>query len=372
MNVLTPEQFGAVPGKDCTAAFVKMMQQVDKSTKTDAGGGVPVATCVISLGAGPYLVKQPWMVKTAGRAQGLSICGMSKRASEIVWQGTGPMLVNWDRWMGVTWENVSFRGDPPAEADPGAFLYSYSTGANQDWNFVRCEWRGRWDYGIGLDGPKASNTNSEWVFDRCTVTGAYENAWLYSGMTPEFPQQDQFLNFTLRDCKIEHQYGDALRFDRGGSITASGGSWIITGQRPDGRDSRFFLLGAGPHADSVQNLLVEGVRFEVRNTTTQVISSAWNGQVSFIGCMDDAHGYKSWAADAVTCSFVNPGGVLFQGCSLMGRHKYTTTKVPSRQRAVYLSCARKNNRTAATFLRTEGAYASKLSFTHIADRDAIG
>lgn len=369
--ILTPEQFGAVPGKDCTKAFQAMLQQVDRSLKADAGGGVPVATTAIELGAGPYLISKPWMVEASGRAQGLTIRGLAKRASEIVWTGTGPMLINHDRWMGVTWENVSFRGAPAAGKDPGVFLSSWSTGANQDWNFIRCEWRGKWDYGIGLDGPKTSNTNSEWVFDRCHVNGSYETAWLWSGLSPELSQQDQFLNFALRDCKVEYDYGDALRFDRGGAITVSGGSWIVKGERPNGLLSNFFNLGPGPHADSVQNLLVEGVRFEVRGVNTRVISSAWNGQVSFIGCTDDARGFEKWAGGVTTCVFFNSGGVLFQGCSLMGQHKYVTTAAPSRQVATYMLCARKNNRTAKTFLIPTGPYASKLRFEHLADRDGI-
>jgi hypothetical protein len=347
-----------------------MFADVNKRLTADKGGSVPVATVTVLL-SDVYTVSDTILLPAAGRAQGLTIRGIGKRSSEIVMTAAKPLLINADRWMGVTWENVSFRSTNKA----ASYLLSTSTGACQDWTWTRCEWRGTWAYGIGLDGPVTSNCNSEFVFDRCTVTGSYETAWFWSGMSPKFPQQDQFLNYSFRDCKMEPTCGDVLRFDKGGSIVVSGGSWIFTGKRPDGKPSRFFNFPAGSHFDSVQNLTVTGVRFEPRDAANMVIDSAWKGMIQFIGCMDDAWSFQGFSAAPTFAPhrYINPGGVRYQGCSLTGRHAYVQDAVPSRQSIVYDQCGRTvaANRTAATFLSITGAQAKAVKIVHRDDRDGI-
>lgn len=369
-TILRPEDYGATLGRDSTTAFQRLFAAVDKTLARDGGGGVPVATVEIHL-AGSYSVSDTIMPPTAGRAQGLTIRGTGKRSTEIVMTGAMPLLVNADRWMGVRWHDVSFRSTNPA----ASFLYSTSTGGAQDWTFTNCEWRGTWRYGIGLDGPDKSNCNSEWVFNGCHINGSYEIAWLWSGMTPSISQQDQFLNFSLRDCKVEYDSGDALRFDKGGSIDVSGGSWIIKGKRGDGKPSRFFHFPTGSHYNSVQSLLVQGVRFEPRDPANMVIESHWKGMIQFIGCMDDAWAHQTYAAadDYAPHRYTNPGGVRYQGCQLTGRHRYTQTAAPSRQAIVYDQNARTvaSRRTKAAFLDLQGAYASSIRVAHRDDRDGI-
>ncbi|GAB2596726.1 hypothetical protein GCM10027168_31870 [Streptomyces capparidis] len=366
--VLRPEDFGARPGKDCTTAFRTLMDTLEtKRLKADGGGGVPVCRAAVLLGEGPYLVSGPIMRPRAGRAQALTVQGLGKRASEIVLTGEGPLLVNQDRWMNVRWRDCSFRS-----ADPkGAYLYSYSTGAAQDWVWENCEWRGRWAYGIGLDGPEKSNTNSEFGFVNCHVNGAYDKAFLWSGMSPQHAQQDQFLNFWFRDMKVEYDWGDFLRFDKGGFISCTGGSYIVKGHRPDGGTSRFFHLPTAGHHDAVQHLAVRDVRFELRHATTQVIRSRWKGHVLFEGCSDTAWGFKEHSASLVAHEYHDPGVVAYRDCDLVGRHAYHLTERPSRQVASYTSCTRKNHRTAAAFLVREGPHAARLRVVHRDDGDGI-
>ncbi|MBT2446507.1 hypothetical protein J7F03_05300 [Streptomyces sp. ISL-43] len=214
---LRPEDFGAKPGADATDAFRKLFAEVNRRLKPDAGGGVPVSTVTVLLSS-TYSVSRTIMESAPGRAQGLTIRGIGKRSSEIVMTGPEPLLVNADRWMGVRFYDVSFRSTNPR----ASFLYSSSTGGAEDWGFTNCEWRGTWRYGIGLDGPAASNCNSEWTFTGCHVNGSYDVAFLWSGMTAH-AAQDQFLNFSFRDCKVEYDHGDFLRFDKGGFITVDGG-----------------------------------------------------------------------------------------------------------------------------------------------------
>lgn len=373
--VLRPEDFGATPGQDCSDAFIKMLEKVDANLQPDLGGGVPVARHTILLGPGPYILSKPWMTAKEGRAQGLTIRGIGKRSTEIVWIGAGPLLTNHDRWMGVRWEHVSFRSTNPE----ASFLYSYSTGACQDWAFTSCEWRGRWKYGIGLDGPESSNTNSEWRLTNCHVNGAYDVAFLWSGMSPEHRQQDQFLNFWISDCKIEYDWGDALRFDRGGFVVVTGGSWIIKGARPDGGTSRFFHLPQPGHADAVQHLTVRGARFELRHATSQVIRSRWNGgHVTFADCSDTALGFKSHSAYLIAHEYDFTAGaplVRYEQCDLVGRHRVKAGAAGiGRGGIVYDQCTRKNVRTTK-FIDAIGSgttpQIADLNIEHRSDGDGI-
>ncbi|MFD5878489.1 hypothetical protein [Streptomyces yangpuensis] len=377
-HVLRPEDFGAVAGTDCSEAFAALFAAVDQGLAPDAGGsGVPVARHTIELGPGPYLLSKPWMVPTPGRAQGLVIRGIGKRSSEIVWTGEGPLLTNRDRWMGLRFENLSFRSTNPQ----AAFLYSWSTGAAQDIHFTSVEWRGTWAYGIGLDGPETSNTNSEWRLTGCHINGSYTTAFFWAGMSPQHRQQDQFLNVWLSDCKVEYDHGDALRFDRGGHISVTGGSFIIKKARPDGGISRYFHFPLAGHADSVQFLSVRGVRFELRSATDQVIYSKWNGgHISFLDCSDTALGFKPHSKNLVAHDYdLTAGGgpqIRYTQCDLVGQHRFRVgTASTGRSSVIYDQCSRKNNRTRASFLQVVGQGSlpveSDLNISHRDDGDGI-
>lgn len=364
--VLRPEDYGTISGRDSTTALQRMFDAADKLLARDAGGGVPVATCEIQL-SGTYQVSDTIMRPTAGRAQGLTIRGIGKRSSEIVMNGAAPLLVNQDRWMGVRFYDMSFRSTNPK----ASYLYSSSTGACQDWGWANCEWRGTWERGIGLDGPAASNTNSEMFWTNCHVNGSYNDAFLRLGMTPSTPQQDQFLNYWFDGCKIEYDWGDFIRADKGGFISVNGGSFIIKGQRPDGGISRFFHMPTAGHYDSVQHLNVRSVRFELRNAKSKVIESKWAGHIVFDGCSDTALGFQAHSPSLIAHEYTNPGAVTYRNCDLVGRHAYHQTATPARQAIVYQSCSRKNNRTASTFLQLDAGAPAKPRITHITDLDGI-
>lgn len=368
--VLTPEQFGAKPGSDCTDAFQRMLAAVDAGLRADAGGSVPVARHTVWLGEGPYLISRPWMVAKSGRAQGLTVRGIGKRASEIVWTGDGPLLTNQDRWMGVRWYDCSFRSTNSS----AEFLRSWSSnvGACQDWGFTNCEWRGTWANGIVLDGPKgSSNCNSEWRFDGCHINGSYSGAWLVSGWSAD-PTQDQFLNFWINDCKVEFDAGTFMEMRRGGNVICRGGSYILKSKTPG---SRFFYMpsvapGQSGHADSVQNLLLDGIRFEPR--AGSILDSAWKGQQTIRSCMDNAWSYRKGNEQQVMYRFRNPGGVLFEGCQLAGVHRYTQDTAPGpSQQVAYRMCQRGDNRTAASFYVRDGSAAGSIRIGHSMDRDGI-
>ncbi|MFF3846926.1 glycosyl hydrolase family 28-related protein [Streptomyces sp. NPDC002328] len=299
-----------------------------------------VGRTVIEIPAGEYLITRPHAllngVPPLGPASGLRFSGAGKRMTTLVFrpaQGPGSYLCrNEDIWSNVSFERMQFRS-----ATPGAsFFDSYSTGKAQDYRFSECEWMGEWEYGIALSG---TNTNSEMRWEACRVGGGYRKAFLYSGLTrrgqADPNDQDQFLNYWFTDMKVEYEWGNFLEFPYGGSITCRGGSYIITGTRPQsteeyGTTSTFFRFPVTGHHDSVQRFHAQDIRFEVRNPDVRIIDSAWrSGTVHFSDCDDTGIAFKDFSSEVRAHRYtVGPRGPLvrYESCQLAGRHEYRTSE----------------------------------------------
>ncbi|MGW7018908.1 glycosyl hydrolase family 28-related protein [Streptomyces decoyicus] len=324
-----------------------------------------VGRTVIDIPAGTYLIRAPNALLNAQggklKANGLRFRGAGKRMTQLLFaphQAENAYLCrNEDSWANVMFEQIGF-----AAATPGAsFFYSYSTGQAQDYRFTECEWTGEWTYGVALDG---SNTNSEMRWDACRVGGAYRKAFLYSGLSQKSlsrTQQDQFLNYWFNDMKVEYAWGNFLEFPYGGSITCRGGSYIVTGRRPEdsddyGRTSTFFRFPRGPHHDSVQRFHAEDIRFEVRDPDTVVIDCAWDsGTVHFNDCDDTANAFKSFAEESSPHRYrVGAQGPLvrYDSCQLSGQHTYEPDG-GSGPRARYDMC-RLRNHSPQDFIKGAG------------------
>lgn len=297
-----------------------------------------VGRTVIEIPAGEYLITRPNAlmngVAPLRSANGLRFSGAGKRMTTLVFrpdEGPGSYLCrNEDIWSNVSFERMQFRS-----ATPGAsFFSSYSTGQAQDYRFSECEWMGEWEYGVALDG---TDTNSEMQWDACRVGGSYRRAFLYSGVTgrkQDPNDQDQFLNYWFTDMKVEYEWGNFLEFPYGGSIACRGGSYIITGTRPQsteeyGTSSTFFRFPVALHHDSVQRFHAQDIRFEVRNPDVRVIDCLWkSGTVHFSDCDDTGVAFKDFAPEVRPHRYtVGPRGPLirYDSCQLAGRHEYRTT-----------------------------------------------
>ncbi|WP_228395811.1 glycoside hydrolase family 55 protein [Streptomyces sp. RB17] len=328
-----------------------------------------VGRLVVEIPAGDFLITRPYAllngVAPPRPANGLRFVGAGKNMTTLVFRpGTGPgsyLCRNEDSWANISFERMQFRS-----ATPGAsFFSSYSTGEAQDYRFYECEWLGEWEYGLALDG---TNTNSEMLWQACTVAGSYRRAFLYSGLTGHKQtspnDQDQFLNYWFTDIKVEYEWGNFLEFPYGGSITCRGGSYIITGKRPVstkeyGTTSTFFRFPVSEHHDSVQRFHAQDIRFEVRNPDARVIDCVWSsGTVHFTDCDDTANAFKDFSAEVRPHQYtVGPRGPLirYDSCQLVGRHQYRTTH---RQEALptvvrYDMCLLRNH-PRAEFAVTDG------------------
>lgn len=288
------------------------------------------------------------------KINGYTIEGQGKRSSELLFDApagnagdrySGNLLTAHGRVRQLRVREISFRS---ARAGLNwMYCWSSVTGGqtNQDFAFDDVEWRGPWNRVIGLDGDDKSNLNSEWSFNRCHLANdvVLGDAFLHSGMSPTYSQQDQFLNFWFRDCKFEYRSGTLLRFARGGYINVYGGSWIQCNDDPNVA-SVFFDLPPGPHNNTVKTLLVSGVRFELRSRASKLMDCGWdarNASLSFIACTDAALAHTAEVGgNCIPVTYRPRNGdmpfVKWQSCQLMGRHESFATA--NRERLLFEQC----------------------------------
>ncbi|MGW1321475.1 glycosyl hydrolase family 28-related protein [Streptomyces antibioticus] len=372
-RVINVADLGAVgDGRTDDSAAFELAYTLAASRVT---GGV--GRTVIEIPAGEFLITRPNALLDGAAplrpANGLRYIGAGKRMTTIVFRpATGPgsyLCRNENIWSNIAFERIQFRSGTPG----ASFFSSYSTGQAQDYRFTECEWMGEWEYGLALDG---TDTNSEMRWEACRVGGAYRRAFLYSGLSrrgqTDPNQQDQFLNYWFTDMKVEYEWGNFLEFPYGGSITCRGGSYIMTGTRPEntpeyGTSSTFFRFPVPQHHDSVQRFHAQDIRFEVRNPDTRVIDCQWkSGTVHFSDCDDTGQAFKDFAPDLRAHRYtVGPRGPLirYDSCQLVGRHEYRALEreAPAQTVARYDMCLLRSH-PEADFVATEGAAARETGF----------
>lgn len=242
-------------------------------------------------------------------------------------------------------------------------FYSTWSNPNQDMRFTDIELQGNWNRGWAFDGPYAdANLNSEVAWDYCAATNSstYEDAIVNVGVSEGFDdpadnQLDQFLNYWFNHCKFEYNYGDCLKFSRGGCVVVTGGSYI-TGAGGSTVASTIFTLGnpnfnTGPGSKS---FLCMGVRTETRASTHSLLKHYWGGGSSGARCTfiehADHHHYSSSADETQVQIYAQPaagdsgvtarsfGMVKFIDCELKGNHMIMNETATNRGKLVYDGC----------------------------------
>ncbi|MER5865569.1 hypothetical protein [Kitasatospora sp. NPDC002040] len=317
---------------------------------------------VLLVPPGNYLLTQPDQLLPGeagpghgGIVDGIAIVGYGKRLSRITYAPTARNTTFWtnrDRYKNIRISGLTF--DSKDATSTFNYAFSSDAGGVQDTWYTDVEWHGDWKAGIVLDGAPdrepgdttspQSDLNSEMGWDHCQVGGSYTDAFLVIGASPTESQQDQFLNFWFRDCKVEFKYGTFVRNERGGSMNFTGGSYILTD--PNTAGTFFKLGGTTGRADSVNRLYVQGIRFEIRSAKHKVIDSAWyKGNITFVSCDDTALSFQSWATTAQPHVYrfdaVTPNRapmIRYQDCALMGSHQITSPTATTAGKLLYDGC----------------------------------
>lgn len=356
-----PEVLGT--GTDDSLAFKAAIQFILNNTFRSSHWGHPTSYYSLFIPAGQYYITQPESLLpstyTTPTLSGLRIYGDGAGAgtTEIIYNpstaGTALMSDN-NGFSFMTVENISFSsvGDLGAGSFPAlnnTFLKSYSNGEAQHITFRNCFWGGGWKYLWHLVG---SNTNSEWSWYNCGVSGGIETAfYIPPGTGAETVKgSDQFVNYNFFGCNFEVSRGNYIRTDAGGAINIWGGSIINTsGGVGDGTtNNTFFKLGlaATTANQGAYKLLVQGVRFEMRGSSnTKVIESEWSfGTVTFIGCDMEVHSWVGGVSTQVYAVFDFAGehGPVVQwiSCNFQGKHqyKYSSNGFQRNVKVLYQGC----------------------------------
>jgi hypothetical protein len=231
--------------------------------------------------SGTANITTPLLPDDSGPIQGARWHGLGKRNTVLRWVNPDvPFLSSYGQLRNWRFDDITVQSGVPNAK--GFYLRSDNQSTNQDGGFTDIECMGSWEYFIGLDGmDSTANLNSEIFFDRVAMSNdaSFSRAWFWCGMTPGVAQQNQFLNYSFRNTKLEGSHGDYLRLDYGGSVQVDGfNSWLHTGHAAGDKipRGRMIYLPRGGNGDSVMFLHVCGLRPELRSVNSKLLDSAWS------------------------------------------------------------------------------------------------
>jgi hypothetical protein len=146
------------------------------ASRSVSGISDPCGTMVIDIGPGTCSLTQMQAMMTitvpTAKMSGLWFRASGRKATVINYApiSSGALLAN-THWLNVKFSDMTFQGNDPNSN----FLDSQEQAGLtniQDYTFADVEWNGSWRHLFRLTG---GNNNSEWKFDRCTVSGNVVN-----------------------------------------------------------------------------------------------------------------------------------------------------------------------------------------------------
>ncbi|GIG64359.1 hypothetical protein [Phytomonospora endophytica] len=293
------------------------------------------------LPPGNYALTKPLLAHDANfptnSLEGLSIQGMGIRSTTINWNDTGTAPFITASRPRLRFLHMSgFTAASTNAANEFAYLVSDTSGGyNQGWLIQDVEFNGSWLRVFGLDGGATANLNSEFVLERVftTTNSVFADAFFRCGgvRLGDHNQQNQFLNYWIKDCCLTLSKGTVFTFPRGGSIRVQNGSWSAA-NATDGPITWFHMPAANSNNHAAMQLTVRDVKFEPKAANHKIIDCAWSGgSVLFDNCNDHGSIQNTASKGYNLHRYVgaNPWGfggcmpsVRYQQCQLTGFHQY--------------------------------------------------
>lgn len=279
--------------------------------------------------------------------------------------GKGRTVINWGNtttpWFTANgrlrdWEIGDLTLASTAAGAKGFLFVSNESGANQDGTFDDIEFSGSWQYAYRFEGAVDANLNSEVVWNKPAAKNdaTFAEGYWHIGANGN-SQEDQFVNYSIRDSKIEGSHGDYLVLRKGGQVTLDGfNSWMHTGDSNGGVPAgRMFYMPAGSHSDSVAVLRVLSLKPELRGTGSILIDCSWasNGQVSFRDMTDNSNAFR--VADYGAHIYRSNASVLYDHC-LLGTHIEVPTGNPVIDLRHVRSSSQRSDASAVTNMAGNG------------------
>lgn len=333
-----PDPTGATDSDAAFAALLAAAQATAILDEDDAAPTIARATkAVLEIPPGRYVINDPEVLMSTAVAvtNGWVIRGAGRRVTSIEFSPSSPgaLLKNNNQYRLIEIENISFFGGN----SNATFLDSISQGGGaQNYTFRNVEWSGTWANVIRLAGNASANNNSEFLFEKCLVTGDF-GSFLKSGDGGANQLQDNFVNFDFVSCEIQYNTGTLINLIYGGAVRFFGGSLILLGA------GTLFKLDTASHYAGTCQLHVEGQRVELHTSSSKLIDSIWkSGNITFDTCLFDAAAVASSTTIATFYGSADCGPmVVWNNCRMAGKQEYkydgNTFNAPP-GRALYHRC----------------------------------
>jgi hypothetical protein len=173
---------GDTSGVTDTAAFISAYNLAISNPLIEPGGSAYGGYAVIALNGGVFYINQSYAMMpglTKGpvvKMSGLKFKGAGSDITWIVYTPATPGPLCYNRLIGdVQFEGITFYGN----STTSDFYQSSEQGGLsniQYFNHYDCAWYGSWQNIALVSG---ANNNSEWRWDRCTVSSDAISNWLY-------------------------------------------------------------------------------------------------------------------------------------------------------------------------------------------------
>lgn len=303
--------------------FVELENYIINNVVNNGGNKHDRGKVVVEIPPGEYTIKDVNILsKYARRTGGLTFKGAGSKITIINFEpieNDQYLFLNNDTWLNLRFEDIQFKGNIDKNT---SFMRSVGNGGAQNYIFKDCFFV-NWNNILDLKG---TDCNSEMTFYSCNFNGVINNV-IYVGEDVS-TEGDQFLNYNFFGCNYEVSKGNFINMFRGGNINVYGGSFIHTQfDSEECEGGTFFNLPYHTHAYGVCRLLVMGARFEFRNRNSKLIDCKWtSGNIEFLNCDGECYELnkdsKNWINAVFDCSLGSSPSVVFDNCSLLGKHKY--------------------------------------------------
>ena len=174
-----------------------------------------------------------------------------------------------------------------------------------------------------------ADCNSDFTFYNCKCREYIGNVLNVS----KTESSGQELDYSFFDFDFQAYNGSLVSMGKGGNVNIFGGIFIHKGLSEDNknRGGTFINLYNPYQFYGIQRLLVVGARFEdSKARNSKILYSEWgsHGNIHFLNVDASAMCHEENYADHLQCEFkflIDAPVVVFDNCSLYGKHKYTTS-----------------------------------------------
>jgi hypothetical protein len=233
---------GDTSGVTDTAAFISAYNLAVSNPLIQPDAGTFGGFAIIALNGGVFYINQSYAMMpglTKGptvKMSGLKFRGAGQNLTWIVYAPSTPGPLCYNRFIGnVEFEGITFYGSGTNALTSDFYQSSEQGGLSniQYFNHYDCSWEGNWQNIVLATG---ANNNSEWRWDRCTVSSGTVANWLYIPAAANCTISSGNANLAMTNINGGYAPGQTCTF---GTTVGTGAGQIAIG-------TTYFLVAASP------------------------------------------------------------------------------------------------------------------------------